>query len=113
MNKEEKTVFKGFSMNEQQIFLAVASVFGLKISELYFLHKKSDMQHEVLRTIELAGKICTQRSQPELISIMKSHLPEFFGFEAVGIMLRDVKSNQMFTINEISNDDTNDWHLEK
>ena len=36
---------------------------------------------------------------------MKKQLPEFFGFEAVGIMLRDMKSNQMFTINEVSNED--------
>ena len=80
-------------MNDQQMFLAIASVFRLKIAELYSVTKKNEMQDEVLQTIELAGKICTQRSQPELIKIMKLQLPQFFGFEAVGIMLRDMKSN--------------------
>ena len=54
-------------MNDQQMFLAIASVFRLKIAELYSVTKKNEMQDEVLQTIELAGKICTQRSQPELI----------------------------------------------
>ena len=60
--KEDKTVYKGFSMNDQQIFLAVAAVFSLKIAELHSILMNSGIQNEVVKTIELAGLICTQRS---------------------------------------------------
>ena len=59
------------------------------------------MEREVLATIDLAGTICNQRSQPELVKLMKKMLPPYFGFEAVGVMLRDQKTDLMFTVNEI------------
>jgi len=33
---------------------------------------------------------------------MKINLPAYFGFEAIGVLMRDMKTDLMFTINEIS-----------
>ena len=60
------------------------------------------MQNEVVDSIKLAGSICTQRSQAELIRLLRKHLPVFFGFQAVGILLKDQKTNLMFTLNEVA-----------
>lgn len=59
------------------------------------------MQQEVIHTIELAGIICTQRSQPELVRLLKKHLPIYFGFQGVGVLLKDQKSDLLFTLNEL------------
>lgn len=53
-------------------------------------------------TIGLAGAICTQRSQADLVKQIKLTLPDYFGFEGASILLRDVKTNLIFTINEIT-----------
>lgn len=31
---------------------------------------------------------------------MKENLPKFFGFEGIGILLRDLKTNEYFTLSE-------------
>ena len=36
---------------------------------------------------------------------MKQHLPGFFGFEGLGILIRDMKTDLLFTINEIDEDE--------
>ena len=53
------------------------------------LQSCKEMEKEVLATIDLAGVLCNQRSQPELVKLVKKLLPPYFGFEAVGVMLRD------------------------
>lgn len=63
------------------------------------------MEEEVIKTIELAGVISTQRSQNDLITKVKEELPKFFGFESAAILLRDVKSGFIFTLNELTRDD--------
>lgn len=64
------------------------------------------MQEEVVNTIKLTGDICTKRSQSDLVKSIKEKLPDFFGFEGAGIMFRDIKNDFMFTINELSKDET-------
>jgi hypothetical protein len=44
---------------------------------------------EVLNTIRLASNICTQKNYRDLLRKMKETLPPFFGFESVGILLKD------------------------
>jgi hypothetical protein len=40
-------------------------------------------------------------------------LPEYFGFEAAGILLRDVKNDLMFTVNELTKDESEKIFREK
>ena len=56
-------------------------------------------------TIKVAGKICTQKSQIELVKMVKESLPDFFGFEAAGILLRDQKTDVVFSLNELNKDE--------
>ena len=63
------------------------------------------MQKEVLATIKLAGAICSQRTQSDLVANIKAHLPDYFGFEAAGVLLRDVKTDYIFSVNELSKDE--------
>ena len=37
---------------------------------------------------------------------MKEVLPKYFGFEAAGVLLRDVKTDFIFTMYEYSRDET-------
>ena len=57
----------------------------------------------------IAGEICTARTQVQLLRGIRKTLPEFFGFESVGILIRDMKTDQMFTLNELKNDDHEEW----
>ena len=77
------------------------------MEQLLSQRRKSELENEVLKTIELAGVICTQRSQEDLVKNIKLLLPQFFGFEGANILLRDVKTNLIFTINELSKDESN------
>jgi hypothetical protein len=58
------------------------------------------MEDEVVSTIELASSICTQRSFRDLMRNMRVALPKFFGFEGLGILLRDLKTDDLYTISE-------------
>ena len=81
---------------------------SLKFDQLQATKKESDMQKEVVQTIKLAGTICTQRSQQELVRLLRKHLPLFFGFQDVGILFKDQKSNLMFTLNELDDENQGD-----
>jgi hypothetical protein len=40
------------------------------------------------------------------VKCIKEHLPIYFGFEGANILLRDVKSDMIFSINELSKDES-------
>lgn len=81
----------------------------MKLEAIFSNLKKLESQKEVLHTIKLAGEICTARTQVQLLNAIKKTLPDFFGFESVGILIRDMKTDLMFTINELKNDEHDDW----
>lgn len=76
------------------------------MSQLLANRKKKEMQREVINTIKLAGAVCSQRNQSDLIVNIKEHLPIYFGFEAAGVLLRDVKTDYIFSVNELSKDES-------
>lgn len=51
-------------------------------------------------TIRVAGIISTQRSYSDIILAISEELPSFFEFEGVAILLRDSKSNQLFSLEQ-------------
>lgn len=77
----------------------------MKVDQLQALRQNREIKEEMLAAIRMAGHICTQRSQLELVKSIKQQLPDFFGFEAVGLMLRDQKTDLIFTINELSKEE--------
>ena len=46
----------------------------------------------VVDTLKLTSEICTQRHHDGLFKKMKEYLPEFFGFEAVGVLIYNFES---------------------
>jgi hypothetical protein len=46
-------------------------------------------EKKVVETLKLTSEIGTQRHHKGLFSKMKEHLPAFFGFSAVGILIYD------------------------
>jgi hypothetical protein len=59
----------------------------------------------VVDTLKLTSEICTQRHHDGLFKKMKEHLPEFFGFEAVGVLIYNFES--MYSV--ISNKNIEFW----
>lgn len=51
----------------------------------------------VVDTLKLTSEICTQRHHDGLFKKMKENLPEFFGFEAVGVLIYNFESKLMVT----------------
>jgi len=66
-----------------------------------------------LNVIKIAGTICNQRSKAALVNSIKTVLPQFMGFEEVGLVLRDVKTNQIFSINELQQEEKEEWYKEE
>lgn len=52
----------------------------------------------MVQTIKAASIICTQRSYADFILNCQKILPEFFGFEGVGILFRDHTNSTLFSI---------------
>lgn len=105
--------YVGFSSIDRHVVQLVATVLKLKLDQINSIQRKIEMEDEVLQTIKIAGIICNQRSQPELIKQFKLLLPAFFGFESVGVMMRDVKTNMIFSINELTEEETTEWMSEQ
>ena len=103
----------GFSLIDEQVIKLIATVLNIKMDQLVAVKNKTNMQEEVLKTIELAAGICSERNQIDLVKNMKEQLPKYFGFEAAGILLRDVKTDFIFTIYELSKDETRKALLQK
>ena len=53
-----------------------------------------------MSTIQAASIICTQRSYSDYIMNCRKVLPEFFGFEGVGILFRDQTTDNLFSIEQ-------------
>ena len=53
-----------------------------------------------MATLKAASVISTQRSYVDYIMNCSKILPEFFGFEGVGILFRDHQTNNLFSIEQ-------------
>lgn len=100
--KKEVRQHMGFAIIDEQVMTILATVIRIKLDQLMSRQAKHELEREVTNTINLAGAICTQRSQADLVKHLKFSLPEYFGFEGASILLRDVKTDLIFTINEIT-----------
>jgi hypothetical protein len=106
---KEKLLFAGFQTIESQIFTALVSSIQVKFDSLFATVIMKESQQETINIMKLAGEICTARTKVQLIRAIKNTLPAFFGFESVGVLIRDMKTDVMFTINEIDNEEHDEW----
>ena len=109
----KKKEYLGFSMIDEQVMSVISSTARIKMDQLVSLRRRTEMEQEVVNTIELAGAICTQRSQTDLVHQIKESLPKFFGFDGAGILLRDVKTELLLSLNELSKEEAEPYLREK
>lgn len=96
-----KKKFVGFNHIDEQVLLLLAHAIRVKLDQLLALKRSSELENEVINTIKLAGSLTTQRSTSDLIKYLKISVPPYFGFEGASILLRDVKTGLLFSINEV------------
>jgi hypothetical protein len=94
-------VYQGFALIDTHVMNLLAEILMMKLSSLMAVKLKKEAKDEMLSAIKLAGDICTQRSQTQMIRTIKEKLPDYFGFEGVGVIIRDMKTDLFFTVNEI------------
>ena len=82
----------------------IANVIKIKLDEIISSTVRLKAEQEVIKTIDLACNICTCRNQNEFVQQFRSQIADFFGFEGAAILFRDVKTNDLFTINELEYD---------
>lgn len=91
----------------------IALLVRTKLDQIVSQNFMRKLESEVLHIINIAGSLTTQRSQVDLIKFTKITIPPFFGFEGASILLKDVKTNLLFTINEITKDNKDEKLQEK
>ena len=90
----------GFT-NYDEVFLQVfVAVIQAKLHQILSSIAQVKTQKEVVSTIRAASIICTQRSYSDYIMNCREILPEYFGFEGVGILFRDQNTDNLFNIEE-------------
>jgi len=92
--KKKNSAFSaGFSMVDQVFTNLVGSLLQMKLHQIMAHLDQKKTEREVIQTIKISSAICTQRSYADFILKCRKELPEFFGFEGIGILFRDTKSN--------------------
>jgi len=96
--KKNSVFYAGFT-NTDEIFLSlIGNAFQTKLYQILANRQMRATQNEVVATMKLASVITTQRSYCDYITAAKQALPEFFGFEGVGILFFDKTLQELFTI---------------
>ncbi len=85
-------------MTDELIFRLIGNILQTKLQQAHAFREKRHIQKEVVQTIKISSLISTQRSYADLILASQEVLPGFFQFEGLGILFRDKKTNQLFTI---------------
>lgn len=79
--------YMGFQVSDEQILKIFCYYLQLRYERRLALREVKSREKAVVDTLRLTSEICTQRHHDGLFRKMKENLPEFFGFEAVGILI--------------------------
>ena len=86
---------------DRMIFGIYSTVVQVKMESIISNMKSEEKHSHLFDTLSLASRITTQRSYRSLITEIKLLLPRYFGFDSVGVLLLDTKTNDLFTISDI------------
>ena len=89
---------QGFTQVDEVFMNLVGSLFQTKVQQIMTNQDLIHARKEVITTVEVASQITTNRTYADLITTIQKYTPQYFGFDAVGIMFRDIKNGLMFTI---------------
>ena len=88
----------GFTNVDEAFLQILAAVIQAKLHQIMAQLARKRTEREVIKTIGAASVICTQRSYSDFILKCSKILPDFFGFEGVGILFRDHTNSTLFSI---------------
>jgi len=89
--------YLGFQVSDEQILKTFCYYLQLRLERRVALREVKSREKAVVDTLRLTSEICTQRHHEGLFRKMKENLPEFFGFESVGVLIYNFESNWLFT----------------
>lgn len=92
-------------MFDEMFFHIACKFVEVKLHELMSRHETKQHKQEVIDTIKLASVVSTQRSYADLILKMKKLIPDYLGFEGLGILFRDTKTDKLFTVQDTYKDE--------
>ena len=96
--KKNSNYSQGFTMIDEVFLSLIGGLLQTKVAEIISIDEKIKVQKEVLATIKMSALITTQRSYTDYITAVKQALPEFFGFEGLGVLFFDSKAKDLFTM---------------
>lgn len=76
----------------------------MQIEKTYTRKEVNKKEQAVIDTLQLTSEICSQRNFSGLFKKICQYMPAYFGFEAVGAMIYDQESGNLFADAEIYND---------
>lgn len=83
---------------EDLVVSTIQPIIQLKIDQIRTKKDLKTKEEEVLSSLNLTNAISFQRSIKGLLNSLRQALPVFFKFESAGILLRDLKTNNLYTI---------------
>lgn len=107
-----KKIFIGFNLMDEEVIRIISQVIKLKLDQLVTHRRCENLENEVIHTLKIAGVLCTQRSFADLIKQCKKVVPPYFDFEAANVLLKDVKTGMLFTMNEVYVNKENEHYKE-
>ena len=87
----------GFQVADEQILKIFCYYLQMRLERRVALRELKMREQAVVDTLRLTSEICTQRHHEGLFRKMKENLPDFFGFESVGVLIYNFKTNWLFT----------------
>ena len=84
--------YVGFQVSDEQVMKIMTYYLQMRFERRVALREVKQKEQAVVDTLRLTSEICTQRHHDGLFRKMRENLPEFFGFESVGVLIYNFKS---------------------
>ena len=84
--------YQGFQVSDEQVLKIFCYYLQLRFERRLALREVKSREKAVVDTLRLTSEICTQRHHDGLFRKMKENLPDFFGFESVGVLIYNFQS---------------------
>ena len=87
----------GFHQADEQVLKILCSYLAMQIEKLKTKQEVNKKEQAVIDTLQLTSEVCTQRSFTGLFKKMCEFMPKYFGFEAVGALVFNKESGNLFS----------------
>lgn len=87
----------GFHTSDEQVLKIICQFLAMQLEKTAKRKEVNKKEQAIISTLELTSEVCTQRNFGGLLRKMRDYMPQYFGFEAVGVLLYDNKTNWLYT----------------